>query len=468
MKEEEEDSFRDHIGTITEEGKRRWIFPKKPSGRLYNYRKLTSHILLIFLIGAPFIKVNGVPFMLFNVLERKFVLFGIVFWPQDFHLFFLAMITAVVFIVLFTVVYGRIFCGWICPQTIFMEMVFRRIEYLIDGDRGQQMRLSKSSWTNEKLRKRVLKHTIFFALSFFIANVFLAYLISADELFKLVTDGPGAHLSSFFALIIFSGVFYFVFAWFREQVCIIVCPYGRLQGVMLDRNSVVVAYDYARGENRSKFRKGEDREAVGKGDCIDCGVCVDVCPTGIDIRNGTQLECVNCTACIDGCNDIMDKINKPRGLIRYASEASIADKKPWRMTTRTIAYSIVLSLMVIVLTGFLLNRSEVEATILRVPGQLYQKTEDERIFNLYNFKLINKTQREMELSLKLISHDGQVELVGFKDGLKLEKSSRAEGTLFLYMELSELKSDNTKVRFGIYEGDKLVEKFSTSFNGPIR
>jgi len=468
MKEEEEDSFRDHIGTITEEGKRRWIFPKKPSGRLYNYRKLTSYFLLLLLIGAPFIKLNGVPFMLFNVLERKFVLFGIVFWPQDFHLFFLAMITAVVFIVLFTVVYGRIFCGWICPQTIFMEMVFRRIEYWIDGDRGQQMRLSKATWTGEKIRKRVLKHTIFFALSFFIANVFLAYLISADELFRLVTDGPGEHLSSFFALIIFSGVFYFVFAWFREQVCIIVCPYGRLQGVMLDRNSVVVAYDYVRGENRSKFRKDEDREAVGKGDCIDCGVCVDVCPTGIDIRNGTQLECVNCTACIDGCNDIMDKINKPRGLIRYASEASIADKKPWRMTTRTIAYSIVLSLMVIVLTGFLLNRSEVEATILRVPGQLYQKTEDGRIFNLYNFKLINKTQREMELTLKLISHEGQVELVGFKDGLKLEKSSRAEGTLFLYMELSELKSDNTKVRFGIYEGDKLVEKFSTSFNGPIR
>lgn len=468
MKEIEEESFRDHIGTITEEGKRRWIFPKKPSGKLYNYRKLTSYILLLFLIGAPFIKLNGVPFMLFNVLERKFVIFGIVFWPQDFHLFFLAMITAVVFIVLFTVVYGRIFCGWICPQTIFMEMVFRRIEYWIDGDRGQQMRLSKSSWTGEKVRKRVLKHTIFFALSFFIANVFLAYLISADELFKLVTDGPGAHLSSFIALIIFSGVFYFVFSWFREQVCIIVCPYGRLQGVMLDRNSVVVAYDYVRGENRSKFRKGEDREAIGKGDCIDCGVCVDVCPTGIDIRNGTQLECVNCTACIDGCNDIMDKIGKPRGLIRYASEASIADKKPWRMTTRTIAYSIVLSLMVIVLTGFLLNRSEVEATILRVPGQLYQKTDDGRIFNLYNFKLINKTQREMELTLKLMSHEGQVELVGFKDGLKLEKSSRAEGTLFLYMELSELDGDNTKVRFGIYEGDKLVEKFSTNFNGPIR
>jgi cytochrome c oxidase accessory protein FixG len=237
---------------------------------------------------------------------------------------------------------------------------------------------------------------------------------------------------------------------------------------MLDRNSVVVAYDYVRGENRSKYRKGEDREAVGKGDCIDCGVCVDVCPTGIDIRNGTQLECVNCTACIDGCNDIMDKIGKPHGLIRYASEASIADKKPWKMTTRTIAYSVVLSLMVVVLTAFLLNRTPVEATILRVPGRLYQKTEDGRIFNLYNFKLINKTQHEMNLTLKLISHEGEVELVGYKDGLRLEKSSRIEGTLFLYLQPSQLDGDNTKVRFGIYDGEKLIEKFSTNFNGPIR
>src|SRR5690606_24115217 len=214
-------------------------------------------------------------------------------------------------------------------QTIFMEMVFRRIEYWIDGDRGAQMRLDKQPWNAEKIRKRTLKWFIFAVISFLIANVFLAYIIGSDRLLQYVWDGPMAHLNTLASLSIFTGVFYFVFAWFREQVCIIACPYGRLQGVLLDNKSIIVAYDYKRGEKevgRAKFKKNEDREASGKGDCIDCFQCVHVCPTGIDIRNGTQLECVNCTACIDACNSIMEAVNLPKGLIRYASEENIEKK----------------------------------------------------------------------------------------------------------------------------------------------
>ena len=315
MASQDQEHFRDSIGTINEEGKRSWVYPKKPVGKRYEYRKLVSYVLLIFLFGAPFIHINGNQFLMFNVLERRFNIFGFPFWPQDFHLFVIIMITGVVFVVLFTVAFGRLFCGWICPQTIFMEMVFRRIEYWIEGDRGKQMRLDKMPWNAEKLRKRITKWSIFFIISFLIANVFLAYLIGSERLIQYITDGPANHVGTLISLLIFTSVFYFVFAWFREQVCIIVCPYGRLQGVLLDNKSIVVAYDHKRGEKeagRAKFKKSEDRAATGKGDCIDCAQCVQVCPTGIDIRNGTQLECVNCTACIDACNQMMEAVNLPK------------------------------------------------------------------------------------------------------------------------------------------------------------
>ncbi|MGB5228011.1 MAG: 4Fe-4S dicluster domain-containing protein, partial [Eudoraea sp.] len=273
------ENFRDSIGTIDEEGKRAWIFPKKPSGRYYKYRKWVSYGLLLFLFASPFIKINGNQFLMFNVLERRFNIFGFPFWPQDFHLFVISMIIGVIFIALFTVAFGRIFCGWMCPQTIFMEMVFRRIEYWIDGDRGAQIRLAKQSWNAEKIRKRLLKWFVFFVISFLIANVFLAYLIGSDKLIQYITDGPLTHVSTLISLLIFTAVFYFVFAWFREQVCIIACPYGRMQGVLLDNKSIVVAYDHKRGEaenGRKKFRKNEDRNALGHGDCIDCFQCVNV------------------------------------------------------------------------------------------------------------------------------------------------------------------------------------------------
>lgn len=331
------ENFRDSIGTITDEGKRAWIYPKKPSGKFYERRKIVSYFLLAFLFSAPFIKVNGNQFLMFNVLERRFNIFGFPFWPQDFHLFVISMIIGVVFVTLFTVGFGRIFCGWICPQTIFMEMVFRRIEYWIDGDRNKQRKLDKQKWDAEKIRKRLLKWIVFLIISFLIANIFLAYLIGSDKLLRYIIDGPQEHLGTLFPLLIFTAVFYFVFAWFREQVCIIACPYGRLQGVLLDNKSVVVAYDHKRGEGengRKKFRKNEDRTVLGHGDCIDCLQCVHVCPTGIDIRNGTQLECVNCTACIDECDHIMESINLPKGLIRYASEDEIEKKETFKLTSR--------------------------------------------------------------------------------------------------------------------------------------
>jgi cytochrome c oxidase accessory protein FixG len=463
-----DESFRDSIGTIDETGHRKFIFPKKPSGKFYEYRKWVSYFLLTILIANPFIKVNGNQFMMFNVLERRFNIFGFPFWPQDFYLFVMFMIVGVVFVILFTVIFGRIFCGWICPQTIFLEMVFRRIEFWIEGDRGAQIRLSKQEWNAEKIRKKGLKWFVFLIISFFIANVFLAYLISSDELFKMIEDGPESHLSTLIALLIFTGVFYFVFVWFREQVCIIACPYGRLQGVLLDNKSINVAYDFVRGEKesgRAKFNKNEDRATTGKGDCIDCHQCIHVCPTGIDIRNGTQLECVNCTACIDECDTIMESIGLPKGLIRYASEDEIEKKSKFVFTARMKGYSAVLVTLVGVLTGLLFLRTDVEASILRLPGQLYQHKGD-NISNVYTFKIINKTNDEFkDIHFKLVGIKGSLKVVGQQD-FKVPRQGMNGGTLFIEINQYLLENDKTKLEIEVYNGDTKIETATTNFLSP--
>jgi cytochrome c oxidase accessory protein FixG len=469
METPKNEQFRDSIGTINKEGKRSWVFPKKPSGRFYKYRSWVSYFLLTILLSAPFVKINGNQFFLFNVLERKFNIFSFPFWPQDFHLLVVSMIIGVVFIILFTVVFGRIFCGWICPQTIFLEMVFRKIEYWIDGDRGKQIRLQKQAWNTEKIKKRVLKWILFFIISFIIANVFLAYLIGGDVLIEYITGSPFENLNTLTSLLIFTGVFYFIFVWFREQVCIIACPYGRLQGVLLDNKTINVAYDFVRGEKeegRAKFKKNENREISGKGDCIDCFQCVNVCPTGIDIRNGTQLECVNCTACIDECDDMMEAVGLPKGLIRYASEDNIEKKAPFQFTTRMKGYSAVLFILTGILIGMLFLRNDVEATVLRLPGQLYQHKEGNLISNVYTFKVVNKTTKEIEnVSYKLLSHKGSIDLVTHKDFV-IPKQGLAEGTLFIEIHSSLLKKDKIKLEIGVFSNDKLIETVTTNFLGP--
>ncbi|NOZ08651.1 MAG: cytochrome c oxidase accessory protein CcoG [FCB group bacterium] len=455
------ESFRDKISTIDDKGGRAWIYPKKPSGRFYTYRSLLSYVLLILLFAGPFMTINGRPILLLNFLERKFFIFGVAFWPQDFHLLVLTLIIGIVFIILFTVVFGRLFCGWVCPQTIFMEMVFRKIEYFIEGDAAQQRKLSRAPMSALKFFKRAVKYTIFFAISFVIGNTFLAYIIGKDELFRIITDPPSQHIGGLVGILFFSTLFFGVFAWFREQACVLVCPYGRLQGVLLDPNSIVVHYDFKRGEPRGAGKRSENDH---RGDCIDCHQCVEVCPTGIDIRNGTQLECVNCTACIDACDSIMTKINKPKGLIKYSSYNAIENGVSKIMTPKTLGYMAILVLLTAVLTVMLMNRQLVETSILRTPGVMYQIEGDGKISNLYNIKVVNKTFEKQNISLELLSpKTGSVSLVG---DLTIAEDDLGETAFFVELPQSTITSQMNQIILGVLANGELIETIKTNFLGP--
>ena len=368
------------------------------------------------------------------------------------------------FVILFTVSYGRIWCGWACPQTIFMELIFRRIEYWIEGDSSEQKELNKKPWGSEKILKRGLKHIIFYVFSFIIGNYFLMYIISSDELIHIITDKPENHIAGLSGMLVFSFIFYFIFSWFREQVCTIVCPYGRLQGVLLDRNSIVISYDYKRGEERGPMRKDEQRNAAGKGDCIDCRQCVQVCPTGIDIRNGTQLECINCACCIDACDTIMNRVGFKPGLIRYASEKMIAEGSKVRFNARIIAYSSVLVILLGAISYFLLSRTAIEATVMRTPGMLFQDMGNGKFSNLYDIKLVNKTIEDIPVELRLLSGKGEIQIIG--KPITVAKQSIGESTFFVILDKSQIPASKTEIKLGVFSGGKQIDKVQVTFFGP--
>ncbi len=460
-----EEEFRNSIGTVDEKGKRVWVYPKKPAGFFHNKRVLVTIILLALFFSGPFIKIGGQPFMLFNIFERKFIVFGQVFWPQDFVLLALTLITFFVFVILFTVVFGRVWCGWACPQTLFMEMVYRKIEYWIEGDANQQRKLKAAPWTSEKIIKKGSKQIIFISIAILIAHTAMAYLIGLDEVIAIVQQPPSEHMAGFIGLVAFTGIFYFVFAWFREQACIVVCPYGRLQGVLLGKESIVVAYDWLRGEQRGKIKKNEPR--LDKGDCIDCKLCVHVCPTGIDIRNGTQLECVNCTACIDACDDVMVKIDKPKGLIRFASHNSIVNKVQKLWNPRVMGYSIVLTALLVLLGFMVFTRSPIETTLLKVPGTLFQKTDRGGVTNLYNIEFINKSFEDRELTIRVVSPEGaSLQLVG-EPLIKLPAEQLIKRVIILELPAKAIKQAKTSIILEVSEKGEVVEVVKTKFIGPV-
>jgi cytochrome c oxidase accessory protein FixG len=458
-----DDYFRSHLPNQGADGGRQWVYSKSTSGRFTRWRTVLAVGLLAALFAGPFVWVDGHPLFLFNVLERRFIFFGVTFWPQDFYLVAIGLITFIVFIALFTVVFGRVFCGWACPQTIFMEMVFRRIETWIEGDYKARQRLDNGPWTGEKISKKAIKHLLFFLISFGIANTFLAYLIGRDAWLPLVTDNPARHVAGLTAMLAFTGVFYGIFAYLREIVCTTICPYGRLQSVLLDKHSLIVAYDYIRGEPRGKIRKATVA-AQPKGDCVDCNLCVHVCPTGIDIRNGTQMECINCTACMDACDEVMTKIDRPLGLIRMDSQQGIETRKPFRITGRVWSYSGVLLALVGVLVYLLVSRPALDVTILRAPGQLFQREADGRISNLYSLEVINKTYHELPVSFR-VSEPGA--LLRFVQPLTIARPGEQTKTMFfISLPAKNIRQGSTPVEIRVVSEGEIIDHIDTSFLGP--
>lgn len=462
------ENFRDSVGTMEQSGKRKWVFPKKPKGKYTNYRVIVSIILLVLFFALPFIKIHGNPFLLINILDREFFIFGQPFYPQDFFILALGAITSVVFIILFTVVFGRIFCGWICPQTIFMEMIFRKIEYAIEGDRNKQIKLYKQPWTGEKIWKKSLKWTIYAVISLIITHVMFMYIVGYKEVFQIMKEGPFKNSTNFLVMILFTGAFYFVFAWFREQVCTLVCPYGRLQGVLIDKQTINVFYDFRRGENRSKWRKNEDRKAVEKGDCIDCNQCVVVCPTGIDIRNGQQLECVNCTACIDACDEVMEKVGLPKGLIRYATEDEIEKGTSFKFTNKMKAYTTVLFLLIGFLVFLLYNRGSMEAKFIKPAGSSFYIREG-KISNTYNYTLLNKTNDKKTVTFKVEEPaNGEIKYSA-SENITINRDNITKGTINVSFPEKDIKLKKQKIVIGVYDtSGKLLDTYNTYFEGPFK
>lgn len=446
----------------TVKGKRRWMYPSVRKGMFYRYRTWLSYFYLALFFTGPYIRINGNPLLLMDIIGRRFVILGQVFWPQDFFLFMLAMLAFMVCIVFFTMAFGRLFCGWICPQTIFMEMVFRKIEIWIEGDAKKRRKLDEGPLTREKVVKKTAKHAIFLFVSFLIANTFLAYLIGSDSLLKIATEPVSRHWVGFASIWAFTIVFYLVYSRVRELVCTVICPYGRLQGVLTDKHTLMVAYNYKKGEPRGKLSRKEPSSV--KGDCVDCGLCVDVCPTGIDIRNGAQLECVNCTLCIDACNQVMTKIHRDLNLIGFYSEEMIKEDKRPTFTGRMKAYSAIIAVLFGVLAWFIYQRKDVDVTVLRTAGLLYQEQPGNYISNMYNADIINKTDKRQKISL--VAEDPSVKIKYIQAPGTLDKESSSKAVFFLMLPLKSIRATKTDIKLDIVEHNKVLNTISTTFVGP--
>jgi cytochrome c oxidase accessory protein FixG len=451
-------SFRDRPINIDEEGHSKWVYTKIPKGKWHTGRFIVSWFLLLFFIAVPFIKVSGYPLVLLDIPDRKFIIFGAIFWAQDTFILSILMLSFILFIVLFTVTFGRIWCGWACPQTIFLEMVFRKVEFLVEGDYLKRKKLDQSSWTAGKIVKKLIKHSVYILISVMMTNVFLMWFIGYEKLFSIISDPFGQHLSGFLIMMAVSIFFYWMYSYYRELFCTMFCPYGRMQGVLLDQRSIVVSYDY---------RRGEPRGARAEGDCIDCKRCIAVCPTAIDIRNGTQLECISCAACIDECNQVMKSVNRPLHLIRHDSAEGIEKGHSSVWNWRNRSYSLVLILLWSLLIYMLVSRPSAETTILRTPGLIYQENSDGTISNVYNIKIVNKTHEQMYLDIRLLSPPhGVIKMAG--SIIKVEDQSLFESTFVLFLPKETVKSDKTIVRFGIYRHQQLMETTESTFVGPVK
>lgn len=464
-----DDEFRNSLATVSGTGSRIWLYTKEVTGAFTNKRRLVAWFLIGLWVLGPWLTWDGQPLMLFNVLDRHFIILGQHFFPQDLVYFGILLLTFFLFVAVFTLTFGRVWCGWACPQTLFMEQFFRRVEYWIEGTARQQQLLDQAPWNWEKIWKKTSKHLIFYGFAMSIGLLVMFYVLGKHEVISWVAAGPLSNARNLIFLMAFSTLFYGTFSWAREQVCIAMCPYGRLQGVLMNNRSLAVIYDRLRGEPRRHKKKAEatlGANTVPAGDCIDCKLCVHVCPTGIDIRNGSQLECINCTACIDACDAVMDQVGKPRGLIDMSSHHHVENNMgKWKATRRTwIAVGIMVLLLGIDM-ALLLTRSPMTITLLRVPGQLYQKQEGGRISNLYNLQMVNKTNAPLKMKASIEGIEG-AEIKLINGDLNIDPQGHKDVTMFISLPAGKFPAGKNKMVLQFQDQDGRQYERSTNFLAP--
>lgn len=424
---------RESVTTIRTDGSRPFLFPTETHGRFTRARRFSAYALIAIYLLLPWIKINGFPAVFLDLAERRFHLFGVTFAAQDMWLLFF-VITGLGFSLFFiTALLGRVWCGWACPQTVFLDHVYRRIENWIDGDAVQRRALHAAPWTPQKVFKRVAKHTCFILFSAVITHLFLAYYVSLPEVWHMVQAAPTEHWGAFGFVVVATGLIYFNYAWFREQMCIVLCPYGRMQSALIDDNTMVIGYDAARGEPRRNLRSadvtaaleaglgplGAVSRAASQGDCVDCSRCVLACPAGIDIRQGLQMECIGCTACIDACDSVMTRLKRPRGLIRYDSQNGF-QKKPTRwLRPRTVLYFGLLLVGAGVAAWAFSTVKPANIGLTRMTGAPYI-VDATTVRNQFLVRIVNKRSEPVRFTLELEGAPSGLRRIGFDTAVVVE------------------------------------------------
>lgn len=440
--------FRETLYTIDKRGNRRWVYSSLTVGRWFQRRALVAYALMAIYLLAPWITVGGEQAVRFDLMNSRLVAFGQVFWATDTQFLVLILILLALSLFFFTALFGRVWCGWACPETVFLEFVYRPIERLIEGSATQRLQLDSAPWNGRKILIKGTKYIVFCALAWVLASTALAYFIGREPLLRMMAGSPLHNLTPFLLTLALMGVMLFQFGWFREQFCTIVCPYARFQSVLMDSHSLSIGYDRNRGEPRGKLKRG-DAERV-QGDCIDCGLCQRVCPTGIDIRNGLQLECIACAACVDACDSIMDSIGRSRGLIRYDTELGLSGARSRFLRPRVIAYALVLAAILTTLSLLLSSRVLLEAFITRGAADVpYARVDDSTISNHLNAKVANKGNAIEQVHIELRDAP-DVKLVVPANPFPVRGNTVQEVPLFFQVPVSTLRAGKRRVQVRFY------------------
>lgn len=438
---------RDTLASVRSDGGRVSIHPADTRGRFTLARRVTAVVLIAIYVALPWIPVRGHPAVFLDVANLRFHFFGLTFAAQDLWMGFF-LLTGMAFGLFYvTALFGRLWCGWACPQTVFLEHVYRRVERWLQGDAQMRRQLDRAPWTSEKILRRGGTHLVFVLLSLLIAHVLLAYFVSLPRVWQMVTHAPSEHWGIFLFVVVATAMLYFNFGWFREQLCIILCPYGRLQSALIDDDSVTIGYDERRGEPRGKAHRAEDRSPAAQspvsalrsspsplGDCIDCFKCVHVCPTGIDIRQGMQLECIGCANCIDACDEVMTRLGRPRGLIRYDSLNGLAGRARRIVRPRIVLYSILLVVGGLVATISIANYRPMNISAVRMTGAPYFVDTDS-IRNQFNVRVVNKqtVEEEFRLEVEPVSRAPEgLRWTGWDDGVRVAPGAEEVRPLILF------------------------------------